>query len=59
MDTVPVVLVAHETPNIQSPPVGRVADGSIASGSDEHIVHFARNFRLSFSHLPLLNRTCC
>jgi Protein of unknown function (DUF938) len=25
----------------------------IASGSDEHIVHFARNFRLSFSNLPI------
>jgi hypothetical protein len=29
----------------------------IASGSDEHIVYFARNFRLSFSNLPILNRT--
>jgi hypothetical protein len=28
----------------------------ISSGSGEHIVHFVRNFRLSFSNLPILNR---
>ena len=31
----------------------------IASGSGEHIVHFARTSRLSFSNLPILNRTRC
>ena len=31
----------------------------IASGSGEHIVHLAINFPLSFSNLPILNRTPC
>jgi hypothetical protein len=31
----------------------------IASGSGEHVVHFARHSRLSFSNLPILNRTSC
>jgi hypothetical protein len=30
-----------------------------ASGSGEHIVHFARTFRLSFSNPPILNQTPC
>jgi hypothetical protein len=31
----------------------------IASGSGEHVIHFARNLRASFSNLPILNRTPC
>jgi hypothetical protein len=29
----------------------------VACGSSEHVVHCARNLPLSFSNLPILNRT--
>ena len=31
----------------------------IASGSGQHVVHFARNLRISFSNLPIESRTRC